>query len=274
MNDIISGMLTQTKSFIGTSTELVFQSFNDSNADYYKFYFLLPAFLVLALLGIKEKRISALLIVSLLMPSWVNMIHGAVESISHSSDHGMIKTSAENVVAFIESVQESMPAVIMVSIAIGYIIVVLIKKAFVIFHLIILILYYKSILYPQTDRTPPIPSTLLSILITLPIIAMVFFSGRFNKFAASVLFGFTGVWGLLQLYSSKFGPLTGRYAPNTILDELFSLSPYEIRDTTAAFIVLVALSVFCQYTLDTLYRGVTKSVVRTTEKTEAKHIKS
>lgn len=247
--DIIGDLHAQTKHFILHITDAVYNSFTTNGNSSYAIPLLLPLFLFMACVGIKKKSINAIFFMVLLVPACVNGLHHRASGWDLSAGSKFAKDLLAMYLTALRNIQDNMPVVIIVTSMLCYLVHHFTKSTSFFFYLFTLAFYYNTVLYSNAVNAYFHMGAFFTIMITLPIVALIIFSKQVNRSVASFAFAFTGVWGVLQLAMYQSG-LPGKRIFERILDDLLSINFVSMKPFTVYFIMAMASSIFVQYSLD------------------------
>lgn len=135
----------------------------------------------------------------------------------------------------------------------SFIIGTLVKNSVFFIYGLFIICYYKYVVYPSAADAYFDIKSFLSIVASLPIVFMIFYSKNIKKFTFATLFGFSGCIGLLRVILRAAG-IFNRTIDENIIDDFFHINPFEKNDSTLIFTIFMLCSLFTQYSSYYIYK--------------------
>ncbi|KAI5169227.1 hypothetical protein PAEPH01_0546 [Pancytospora epiphaga] len=248
MESIANMLLHQAQHLVMTTTDNLFDSFGKFKNGTLMLPVLLPTFLALAVLGIQLKATCAILLMLMLFPGYVLKALDVAKTLASSSGPGFLENLLEIIIDFLNLVKSNLP-IFMGLLGISlFIIHRNAKHSNAIFYTFIIASYYVSEIFNPDFRAYFDILAFLKILAVLPLLMCILLFESLNNFMASLLYSFSGIWGIINLSMR----LTGAYDKDLlerILEDILYPNYVTMGVTTAYFCMVISICIFTQFSL-------------------------
>lgn len=254
MGNFVEDFSGETKTLILSSTNALLNSFDSNSSKYYRPYFLFPAFLFLSIVGIRKRNASSIVLSVLLVPTITSIFSNLAKYLHSIIGQKTLKCIINKTIGILDKAEKNVPITISLLLALTLITSIYFKRTNICFYIFIGILYYTAVFSIHASKAYFSITAFTSALLAMSFILLLFISETLHKLVTAILFGFSGIWGLQYLLMDYLGK-DNTNTPSLILDDIFGLNLLDMSISTCLFLMYLALSLFAQYSLESLKKS-------------------